>query len=196
MRRAFLLLAALAISVGGCASIQSPGVSGRVTTPESGAEHPTSCADCGGTLAKVGAVHDDTEKPSKNLKVWNRSICGNPFYGPDSVICTDCWLSYSELLDRWERSSALPDSFRRPLSKAIRDCPLPRAEDTKSGVVYSQWIETRRVTESVSFWCTDSVGFISQLREHARGQNLSLRVDQHGRIAKEVFVVMESKPAA
>ncbi len=116
------------------------------------------CPWCGGALTKVGDITDDQSKPSKNLGVWNRSICANPFYDQDSVICSQCWHAYSKLLDSWERSSELPDSFRRPLAEDIRLFPLPSRKDITSLVVYSQNCTPTQVTESVGFWCIDSPG--------------------------------------
>lgn len=123
-------------------------------------------------------------------------MCANVLYNADSVICLQCWLSYSERLQRWERSSELPDSFRRPLAAAIRAVPVPPARDVKSLVVYSQWITGSQVSESVSFWCSDSAGLIAGLRAHARKHDLSIRVEKEDHMPHQVYVVTETKPGA
>jgi len=162
--------------------------------------HRSSAADacpvCGGKLTTVGTVTDDRTKPSKNISVWNRSICANMFYDDASVICTQCWLSYSKQFQRWERSSELPDSFRRPLSAGIRGFPVPPAKNIKSLVVYSQQIAGAKVSESVAFWCTDSDSLISDFRAYARKHNLSIRVEMQGRVRKQIYVAIETKPSA
>ena len=154
------------------------------------------CPDCGGKLTKVGNVADDPTKPSKNISVWNRSICANMFYGDDSLICTRCWLSYSKQFQRWERSSELPDSFRRPLSPAIRGFPVPPAKNIKSLVVYSQQITGAQMSESVAFWCSDSADLIAGFRAYARKHGLSIRVEMQGHVPKQIYVAIETKPSA
>lgn len=151
------------------------------------------CLHCGGQLAKVGTVKDDITKPSKNINVWNRSICANPFYGDDSIICTQCWLAHSTRFQRWERSSEVPASFHRPLSTVIRDFPIPSAKDIKSLVVYSQQISGTQVTESVVFWCTDSNSLISSFRAYASKHSLSLRITPQDRVRHEVSVSVTTK---
>jgi len=127
------------------------------------------CPLCSGKLVKVGKITDDQSKPSKNLQVWNRSMCANMFYDNDSVICTQCWHAYSKHFSRWERSSELPGSFRRPLSAAVRKFPLPPAKDIKSPrVVHSQEIAGAQITESVLFWCTDSPKLLGSFRDYCR----------------------------
>jgi hypothetical protein len=135
------------------------------------------CPACGGRLSNVGAITDDRAQPSKNLAVWNRSICANLFYGDDSLICTQCWMAHSKNLQTWERSSALPNSFHRPLSPATRDFPLPPASNIKSTVVYSQKLTDMKVTESILFWCSNSPTFLSSVRAYAREHQLSLRIE-------------------
>ena len=196
MKHAFFLIAVVWIVTAGCSSSDSPGSAENAAMPTLEAQAPAHCPQCGGALVKAGTIQDDPEQPSKNLAVWNRSSCGNPFYDDDSVICGKCWLAHAKAFDRWERSSVLPQSFRQPLAAAIRDCPLPSAEDTKSLVVYSQQIEAPGVQESVGFWCTDSAEYLAQLKAYTRENKLSFRVDQRGRIANQVYVAVETKPAA
>ena len=149
---------------------------------------------CTGGLAKVGTITDDRSKPSKNIAVWNRSMCANPFYDDDSIICTECWYSYSKQFSRWERSSELPDSFRRPLSVTIRQFPLPPAKEIKSLVVYSQQVAGAQVTESVLFWCTDSPTLLDPFRDYCRVQNLSIDLYRAARMHNQTCVTIKTKP--
>src|SRR5690242_1593997 len=70
-----------------------------------GSKQPAACPVCGGPLVKIGTVTDDTNALSKNISVWNRSICANLLYGDDSVICTRCWHAHSEFTGTWQRAS-------------------------------------------------------------------------------------------
>ena len=63
------------------------------------------CPVCSGRTEKVRTLTDETNASSRNVCVWNRSVCANLISGPDSVICTQCWLAHSPLLDRWERAN-------------------------------------------------------------------------------------------
>jgi hypothetical protein len=156
-----------------------------------------SCPVCGAHTVKLATVADDTNAPSKNLCVWNRSRCGNLFYDANSVICTQCWYSYSKLFSRWERSSELPDSFRRPLSTAIRRFPLPSPKEiTSPRVVYSQKIAGARVTESVFFWCTDSPTLLDPFDDYCREHKLSIEFYRAERMQNQVCVTITKKPTA
>lgn len=142
----------------------------------------------------MGSLNDDRTAPSKNLCVWNRSVCANPFYGDQSLICTQCWLSSSKLLNQWERSSELPESFRPPLSASIRAFPVPTGKDIKSRAVYCQEIVSARVSESLTFWCSDTTNLIASLRTNAVKHNLSLTVELQGRVEGEVHVAIRTRP--
>lgn len=154
------------------------------------------CPLCGGVLTKVGDVTDDKSIPSKNIAVWNRSICGNHIYRQDSVICSKCWHAKSVFIHYWERRSILPDSFRRPLAEDIRRFPLPAEIEINSLVVYSQKCTAKQVIESVAFWCTKSPDIIASFRDYAQQHDLELRVEGKGDFPNEVWVAVEAKPKA
>lgn len=155
------------------------------------------CPLCSGTLAKVGDIKDDPSKPSKNIAVWNRSMCGNLYYGKDSVICTHCWHSYSKQFAYWERSSELPDSFRPALSAAIRQFPLPPSQEIKSPrVVYSQQIARGKVTESVLFWCADSPRLLESFQNYCAAHHLSIDFYRAGSMSNQVCLTISTKPTA
>jgi len=132
------------------------------------------CPLCGGDLIRVGDVVDDRSKPSRNLCVWNRSICGNYFYEDDSKICKQCWHSYNEKMKRWEMSSEQVDAFRQPLTTDITNVPLPTAKDITSLVVYSQKISDGNVKESVGFWCNNNDDYRVRLTKYTSDHALSI----------------------
>ena len=149
-----------------------------------------SCPMCGARTAKLATVADDTNAPSKNLCVWNRSICANLFYGPDSDICTRCWYAHSTTAGKWERASELPASFQRPLSSAIRGVPVPSTNDLRSLVVFTQTYTKKASAESVAFWCTDSESVLARLRGYCATNRLTLSVESN-RLAGLVSVRIE-----
>ena len=153
------------------------------------------CPLCGGKLVKAGSIKDDLAKPSKNSAVWNRSICANLLFNDDTIICTQCWMAYSEQSHLWERSSELPDSFYRPLSTAIRKFPAPPAREGQSSAVYSQQVFFGATAkESIAYWCADSTNFLSNIRAYAGEHNLVIHVDEQERIPGQVFVSAETRP--
>ncbi|HSI62246.1 MAG TPA: hypothetical protein VLE43_03985 [Candidatus Saccharimonadia bacterium] len=145
------------------------------------------CAYCGGKITHVGAITDDRAQPSKNLAVWNRSICANPFYGEDSLICTKCWLSFSKDFGYWERKSNQPDSFHRALTPEIRNFPAP-----SPGGVYAQYQKDGRCWESAMFWCTRSDKLASTFRDYARKHGLSINIDPRPDV-KQMIVTVRTK---
>ena len=148
------------------------------------------CPVCGGRVVKTATVNDDTNAPSKNSCVWNRSICGNVLYGPDAVLCTRCWHAHSKLLIKWERSSELPASFHRPLGSAIRGVPIPPADAVRSGVVFTQTYAKKTFAESVSFWCVDDEHLLASLRGYCTTNHLTFSFETN-RIAGQVFIKVE-----
>jgi len=148
------------------------------------------CPVCGARTAKLATVADDTNAPSKNLCVWNRSICANLFYGPDSEICTRCWHAHSTTAGKWERASELPASFQRPLSSAIRGIPIPSTNDLRSRAVFAQTYTKKAFAESVAFWCTNSESVLTSLRGYCATNRLTLSVESN-RLAGQVYVRIE-----
>ena len=81
------------------------------------------CPVCGGKVTSVDRVRDDLGKPSKNIEIWNRSMCANGLIG-GALVCTKCWLCSYFYEEDWKRMSELRDSFVPPIDKAIHDFPL------------------------------------------------------------------------
>ena len=129
---------------------------------------PSACGVCGGPVTAVSSIADDRSKPSRNMSVWNRSICGNLLYGGDSRICTQCWHAYSSVLRKWSLALADPAGFQKPLHDSILRFPLPAASDVKSSVVYDQTIDGASRKESVLFWCVSDEQYLSRVRAYAR----------------------------
>lgn len=148
------------------------------------------CPVCGGSVVKVGALKDDTNKPSRNLCVWNRSICGNVLYGADALICTRCWYAHSHLGGDWERSIEDAEGFRHALSLSLRAIPLPSNDTLRSPVVFTQTYGKKRFTESVAFWSADKESTLSSLRAYCAADHLMLTVETN-RIAGQVYVKIQ-----
>ena len=150
----------------------------------------SACPVCGGRVVKTRKVANDTNAPSRNLCLWNRGICANLFYGPDSVICTRCWHAHSELMGKWERASESPASFQRPLTPAIRGVPVPPADAIRSRVVFTQTYDKKRFAESLAFWCVDSESLLASIRGYCATNRLTLTAEAN-RIAGQICVKIE-----
>jgi hypothetical protein len=150
----------------------------------------TACPVCGGSVINTATVVDDTNAPSKNLCVWNRSICGNPFYGAESVICTRCWHAHSDTLGKWERASESPTTFQRPLRVVIRGVPLPSSDSLRSRVVFTQTFAKKTLRDGVAFWCVDSPSIQSGLRAYCATNRLDFTAETN-RIAGQIYVRIE-----
>ena len=151
---------------------------------------PGTCPVCRGRTANIRTVTDETNAPSRNLCVWNRSVCANLLYGPDSVICTQCWQARSPHLDRWERASEIADSFQKPLGPVIRGFPLPPSDRLRSRVVFTQAYANARFTESVAFWCVDREGVLAGLRGYCATNALTFSAETN-MIAGQIYVKIE-----
>ena len=148
------------------------------------------CPVCGGRVVKTAMVSDDTNAPSRNLCVWNRSTCANLLYGSRSVVCTRCWHARSEFLGKWERASESPSSFQKPLSSVIRGVPVPSADSVRSRVVFTQTYAKKRFAESVAFGCVDSESVLSCLRGYCAANRLTFSAETN-RMPGQVYVKIE-----
>jgi len=179
------------------------------------------CPLCGGRLVKAVSVKDDTNKPSKNMEIWNRSICLNPRYNDEAVICTQCWLSFSPgWSEAWERCSELPDSFRYPLSETLRHFPVPvesgaytqrfiagqtndtthvlplpggSGKETKWRVIHSLEYSNVMVEESTHFWCKDFKELMTKFHGHCTRHEFSMEEDRAKSYPGEVHVTITTK---
>jgi hypothetical protein len=148
------------------------------------------CPVCGGSVVKTARIVDDTNAPSKNLCVWNRSICANLFYGANSVICTRCWHAHSDTLGKWERAAESPESFQKPLGTVIRGVPLPSPDSLRSRVVFTQTFAKKTFTDSVAFWCADSQSIQSGLRAYCTTNRLHFSAERN-RPVGQIYVRIE-----
>jgi len=101
------------------------------------------CPVCGGRVVIVDKLKDDLSKPSRNIEIWNRSMCANLLLG-GALACTRCWMCSYWFEEKWKRMSEVPDSFIPPLSKAVHDFPV--AADEAS---YSREFEGTTLTDSL-----------------------------------------------
>jgi hypothetical protein len=149
-----------------------------------------SCPVCGGRVVKIGTLTDATNAPSRNLCGWDGSICGNLLYGPDSLICTGCWLAHSKLVGNWERAAESPATFRKPLSRRIFNVPVPSEASLRSGVVFTQSYAKKTFAERVTFWCVDNEIILASLKSYCATNGLSFNAETN-RIAGQVYVKIE-----
>ena len=139
-----------------------------------------SCPVCGGNLTVVGAIKDDTSRPSINLEVWNRSYHGyisEPF-SSNSQFCKKCHFAYDEISMKWRRASEAPDSFFVPLLPVVRGFPITESRPKNLRVVYTQTFSGQDASqgriESVGFWANDSELLRSKLENYASSNDLAL----------------------
>src|SRR5438067_1217833 len=136
------LIAIIAHGLTGCVTTVEHSSTTRLPSPQL----PKVCALCGAPTIATGAIEDDVSRPSKNLSVWNRSICGNPLYRPDAPICTRCWHAYSPTLKSWSLSLPDPNRFRQPLHTDIAGFPLPDEAGIRTHPVYEQQFDGRHLS--------------------------------------------------
>ncbi|HEV7402361.1 MAG TPA: hypothetical protein VGO11_05520 [Chthoniobacteraceae bacterium] len=160
------------------------------------AKATTGCPLCGGKLAKISSLRDNPSKPSRNLAVWNRSVCGNLGVSAKDVMCTRCAIAHFYFDQQWRRSSELPASFWHPLADSIRKFPLPSRKSLRSAVVYTQQYKDGRTIEEIAFWCRTSPEVIKPLRKYARTQGLWINGDKPEAKESETFVQFRTEPDA
>ena len=148
------------------------------------------CPICGGKVTTSESVKDDLRNPSRNLEIWNRSMCA--MLPPDgSLVCTRCWFLNKWDENVWRRSSHLPDTFFRPLSKPIRDFPVP------AGVMwacYDQQFEGDKLTESLTFWSEDSEPLIAGYTDYGKKHNQVIEFYRAPSQPKEVAISVTAQP--
>ncbi len=149
------------------------------------------CPICGGWITKVGLVGDDRSLPSRNVEVWNRSICGNLFYGENSPICTNCWQAYSRPLKSWNRSSEDAKSFKCPLDESIQSFPL-----YPHRACYNQKYDGSHLIESIRFSCANSPELLARFRTYAAETGLDLQIQKDRSSLNAVEVTVTGKPKA
>jgi hypothetical protein len=149
---------------------------------------PKFCAVCGAPTVPIGTIHDDPTRPSPNLSVWNRSICANVLFGPNSSICTRCQHAYSPMMQRWMLALKDPNGFLKPLHHDIADFPLPQKERIKSLAVYSQEYDGQHFTESIGFWCAADESYLAIAQTYAAAHSLILNIERE-RLPHENYLV-------
>lgn len=148
------------------------------------------CPVCDGTTVEVTTQNDDRSKPSKNLAVWNRSSCGNPFYGKGSFICPKDGYAYEASFKTWNLSLNDRDRFSYPLAKSVYSFPLPPVANIKSGVVYSQEFSSlSSVKHSLLFWCVTDTVYFGQVEAYAKSNGLSLSIEKERQKGQSIIKV-------
>lgn len=138
----------------------------RVKTPEH------RCGGTGGPLIRLADVAPDQKRPTTNADVWLVEGGANALYSDESPICAACWMAYLAPIDKWSRSLGDPARFKTPLSREIREFPVP--ERNRPTVVYNQLYGAGAITESVGFWCQRDDSLTQALQDYALANNLTL----------------------
>lgn len=149
----------------------------------------TSCPICKGDLVDITKQKDDKTKPSRNLSVWNRSNCGNPFYGKGSLICLKDNYAYdAKHIKKWTLSITNKDNFALSLHKSIYDFPLPIQKNIKSRTVYSQEFKTiNSVKHSLLFWCIADKHYLKKIKSYANKNGITLVIEKNKRLKQSII---------
>ena len=138
------------------------------------------CPICEGELVDVTQQKDDQSKPSRNLAVWNRSVCANPFFHEGSLICLRDGYAYEFQLEHWELSLEDRDGFAHPLDKAIYEFPLPIAERIKSRVVYSQrFVDLGEVEHEFGLWTSNDDDYFDKISNYSDENGIDLSIEPY-----------------
>jgi hypothetical protein len=155
------------------------------------------CPVCHGAVVEVTKQKDDLSKPSKNMDVWNRSSCGNPFSGDGSYICMKDGYAFVVSLNTWNLSLSDRDGFALPLAKSIRSFPLPSKSKYPDNAVYSQEFKSlKSVTHALQLWCLKDPQYFKTIKAYAKRNELSLTIrnmERNGRYKGEWIVRIEKK---
>lgn len=192
-RRRLLLISAsscLTLALPGCVSTYDAGELSLTTPPPL----PTACPACHGPVVPVDTLIDDALRPSRNLAVWNRSICGNLFFGGSAPYCTACNYAYSPVLSGWMLSSEDRSAFRRSLSPTIATVPLRPGSQVTSRIVYSQRFSGGAWVDSIGLWCIEDAGYLEQLARHAAANDITLSKRHYLSKSGEVYVDLTTRP--
>ena len=137
------------------------------------------CPVCEQAAVKISQQKDDHSKPSKNLAVWNRSSCANPFYGTGSYICATGGYAFEAGFKTWKLSLNDRDQFAHPLTRSIHQFPLPVKSNLQSGLVYSQEFDSlKSVKHSLNFWCATDDAYFERIQTYGRAEGLSLSIER------------------
>ena len=148
------------------------------------------CPFCKLKTIEISTIHDDINIPSKNLCVWNRSMCGNLSYPNNSNICGKCWFSYNSSLKLWEKSVEDKKAFVNPLSNEIENIPLPDIASIKSRVVYTKEFKDGKISEKLAFWCKISGGYVNILKEYCLKNKIKVTVDEKESVNNGIYITI------
>lgn len=162
-----------------------------------GADEKVACPVCQKQAVEIATQKDDTSKPSRNLRVWNRSICANLSFGEGSFICPIDGYAYEAQLKHWELSQENRDSFAHPLDHRISQFPLPDQKRIKSRTVYSQEFETLgKVRHSLLFWTVIDAAYFKKLQEFSKTKGIDLEIRPHEDRGEAIVTASVTKETA
>ena len=118
-------------------------------------------------------VKDDESKPSKNITIWNRSICGN--FHSYNQICKNDFYAYSSSDEKWILTLDNKDGFPIKLSLDIYNAPL--AQKVTSLTVYMQEITNDEKIETLFFWFKTDYNYIQKVKKYCKDNNLEYKID-------------------
>lgn len=144
-----------------------------------------SCPVCGGKVTTVEKLKDDLGKPSRNIEIWNRSMCANLLLG-GALVCTKCWLCSYFYEEDWKRMSELRDSFIPPVDKAIHDFPLGTVNAT-----YERRFAGADLTDSMEFSWDGSEDHLSAYKDYCKAHGLLIQLHRRSGFSGEVFDVTD-----
>lgn len=108
------------------------------------------------------------------------------------LVCSRCGYRYNPLAARWERTSADPKSFQRPLVPDVSAFPLP---EPRTGVIYRQVLSDGRVTlESASCWTRAPAEAVDTLIDRYLVDRGVTAHASHSEVADEPVVVEWTAP--
>ena len=143
------------------------------------------CPVCGGKVTNVERLKDDLGKPSRNIEIWNRSMCANLLLG-GALVCTKCWLCSYFYEEDWKRMSELRDSFIPPIDKAIHDFPLGTVEAT-----YDRRFAVTDLTDSMEFGWDGSEDHLSAYKDYCKQHGLFIQLQRSSGYSDKVFDVTD-----
>lgn len=132
------------------------------------------CPSCNKECTPIFEIKDDVTKPSKNLSVWNRSMCASLIFY--THVCKEHFYAYCLTFKKWELSLEGKNAFPIKLHKSIHQMPI--SKKPRYRVVYSQEIYEKRREDSVAFWFIHDEKYIHYVKDYVKANNLEMRLEE------------------
>ncbi|EDM25985.1 hypothetical protein LNTAR_19347 [Lentisphaera araneosa HTCC2155] len=130
------------------------------------------CIACKEICSQTIDIKDDISKPSKNITIWNRSMCPN--FHSYGFICPKDFYAYSSYEKQWNLSTVNKDAFTIKLNSSIYNVPIPK--QTINLVVYDQTITKKKKNESLCFWIKIDETYIQEIKKYCQQNDLTLKI--------------------